>query len=139
MHALLLHLQTMGFAGVPRPLGFDDCVEILTYIPGGEATHSEEELASVAKLIREFHDASRSFAAPPGSRWQFMVGAPRSGEVICHNDLSPDNTVFEPLGRASAFIDWDLAAPAPALWDLAWAAYRFVPLYDESTCASATQ
>ncbi len=54
--------------------------------------------------------------------------------MICHNDLSPDNTVFEPRGHASAFIDWDLAAPAPPLWDLAWAAYRFVPLYDESTC-----
>jgi aminoglycoside phosphotransferase (APT) family kinase protein len=34
----------------------------------------------------------------------------------------------------AAFIDWDLAAPAPELWDVAWAAYRFVPLYDAATC-----
>jgi Ser/Thr protein kinase RdoA (MazF antagonist) len=135
IHALLLHLRTVGFAGAPRPVGLHDDVEILTFMPGGGASHSDEELASVGKLIRAFHDASRSFLPPPGSRWQFMVGAPRSGDVICHNDLSPDNTVFEPLGSASAFIDWDLAAPAPRLWDLAWAAYRFVPLYDESTAA----
>jgi hypothetical protein len=135
VHALLRHLPTVGFSGAPRPLGLDGGVEILTFMPGAEANHSDEELVSVGKLIRAFHDASRSFAAPPGSRWQFMVGAPRSGDVICHNDLSPDNTVFKPLGSASAFIDWDLAAPAPPLWDLAWAAYRFVPLYDDSTCA----
>jgi aminoglycoside phosphotransferase (APT) family kinase protein len=63
-----------------------------------------------------------------------MVGAPREGGVICHNDLSPDNTIYEPPGNPRAFIDWDLAAPAPPIWDLAWAAYRFVPLYDEATC-----
>ena len=54
--------------------------------------------------------------------------------MICHNDLSPDNTVYEPAKTASAFIDWDLAAPASPVWDLAWAAYRFVPLYDAQTC-----
>jgi aminoglycoside phosphotransferase (APT) family kinase protein len=63
-----------------------------------------------------------------------MVGAPLAGSVICHNDLSPDNTVYQPRGVPRAFIDWDLAAPAPPLWDLAWAAYRFVPLYDDATC-----
>jgi hypothetical protein len=30
--------------------------------------------------------------------------------------------------------NWDLAAPAPRLWDAAWAVYRFVPLYDDATC-----
>lgn len=83
---------------------------------------------------RAFHEATRSFVPPPDAPWQFMVGAPRDGEVICHNDLSPDNTVYEPAGRPRAFIDWDLAAPAPPLWDLAWAAYRFVPLYADADC-----
>jgi hypothetical protein len=134
VHALLRHLHAVGFEGAPRPLGLDVDGEILTFIPGGEATHSDRELTSVGRLIRAFHDASRSFAPPPGSRWQFMVGAPRVGDVICHNDLSPDNTVYESAETPSAFIDWDLAAPASPVWDIAWAAYRFVPLYDTQTC-----
>jgi aminoglycoside phosphotransferase (APT) family kinase protein len=134
VHALLRHLQAVGFVGVPRPLGLERGVEILTFVPGGEATHSDNELARVGRLIRAFHEASQSFVAPAEARWQFMVGAPREGAVICHNDLSPDNTVYEPAGNPRAFIDWDLATPAPPLWDLAWAAYRFVPLYDDATC-----
>jgi hypothetical protein len=133
VHTFLRHLRTVGFEGAPWPLGLDGDLEILTFIPGTRAVHSEE-LTSVGKLIRAFHDASRSFEAPPGSRWQFMIGAPRSGDLICHNDLSPDNTVYGPAETALAFIDWDLAAPATPVWDLAWAAYRFVPLYDSATC-----
>jgi hypothetical protein len=134
VHALLEHLQRVGFAAAPRPLGVADGVEILSFVPGGPATHSDEELARVGGLIRDLHVATRSFVAPPDARWQFMVGAPRDGGVICHNDLSPDNTVYEPAGKPRAFIDWDLAAPAPPLWDLAWAAYRFVPLYADADC-----
>jgi aminoglycoside phosphotransferase (APT) family kinase protein len=134
VHALLAHLETVGFTGSPRPLAIEDGVEILTFVPGGEATHTDEELARVVTLIRALHDATRSFRAPAAARWQFMVGAPRSGTVVCHNDLSPDNTVYRPAGSPRAFIDWDLAAPGPPLWDLAWAVYRFVPLYDGETC-----
>jgi len=134
VHALLRHLHDVGFEGAPRPLGLERDVEILTFVHGGEATHSDEELARVGGLIRAFHDASRSFVAPAEACWQFMVGAPREGGVICHNDLSPDNTIYERGGIPHAFIDWDLAAPAPPLWDFAWAAYRFVPLYDDETC-----
>jgi hypothetical protein len=134
VHALLRHLHAVGFEGAPRPLDLDEHGEVLTFIPGGEATHSDKELASVGKLIRAFHDASRSFVPPRDSSWQFMVGAPREGEVICHNDLSPANTVYQPAETPAAFIDWDLAAPASSVWDLAWAAYRFVPLYDMETC-----
>jgi Predicted choline kinase involved in LPS biosynthesis len=134
VHALLGHLQAVGFDGAPRVLGMDGGVEVLTFVPGAGATHADDELVLVGEQIRAFHLASASFVAPVDARWQFMVGAPREGSVICHNDLSPDNTVYETAGTPCAFIDWDLAAPAPPLWDLAWAAYRFVPLYDEATC-----
>lgn len=30
-----------------------------------------------------------------------------------------------------AFIDWDLAAPGPRLWDVAFALWHFVPLYGD--------
>jgi aminoglycoside phosphotransferase (APT) family kinase protein len=46
---------------------------------------------------------------------------------------SRHNTVYGPAGHPRAFIDWDLAAPASPVWDLAWAANRFVPLYDAQT------
>ena len=133
VHALLHHLQGR-FDGAPRALCIDGAVEVLTFVTGTGPTHTDEELVRVGEQIRAFHRASASFTAPADARWQFMVGAPRKGSVICHNDLSPDNTVYEPAGTPRAFIDWDLAAPAPPLWDVAWAAYRFVPLYDETTC-----
>lgn len=134
VHALLGHLQAVGFTAAPRPLGLADGIETLSFVPGGGPTHSDEELAQVGHLIRALHEATRSFVPPADARWQFMVGAPHEGPVICHNDLSSDNTVYDPAGHPRAFIDWDLAAPAPPIWDVAWAAYRFVPLYDEATC-----
>src|SRR5205823_848175 len=117
VHTLLRHLHAVGFSAAPRVLGLDGAIEVLSYVAGGGPTHSDDELARVAGLIRALHTATASFVAPPHARWQFMVGAPREGAVICHNDLSPDNTVYEPPGTPCALIDWDLAAPAPPLWD----------------------
>jgi hypothetical protein len=135
VQALLAHLERVGFTGAPRPMGLDsEGREVLEFLDGVGPTHKDDELARVGRLIAALHRASSSFVEPPNPRWQFMVGAPRSGEVVCHNDLSPDNTVFGPAEVPRGFIDWDLAAPAPPLWDLAWAAYRFVPLYDDETC-----
>src|SRR5262249_23846827 len=73
------------------------------------------------------------FTAPADTPWLRMVGAPADGPVICHNDLSTDNTIRTADGLV--LIDWDLAAPGTRLWDVAWAAYRWVPLYDDATCA----
>jgi Ser/Thr protein kinase RdoA (MazF antagonist) len=58
-----------------------------------------------------------------------MVDAPDSGAIICHNDAGPYNTVFRNTGPVG-FIDWDVAAPGPALYDVAHAAWRWVPLQD---------
>lgn len=76
---------------------------------------SADTLVAVARLIRRFHDASRSFILPPGIVWQSAVAYPSGGDVICHNDLAPWNTVFVD-GQPGAFIDWDAAAPGPPLW-----------------------
>jgi hypothetical protein len=134
VHLLLEHLRSAGFRGAPQVLGMDGGVELLSFVPGNGPSHSDDELMRVGERIREFHCASASLVAPTDAPWQFMVGAPRAGSVICHNDLSPDNTVYRPAGVPRAFIDWDLAAPAPPVWDVAWAVYRFVPLYDAETC-----
>jgi hypothetical protein len=142
VHALLRHLQAAGFDGAPRFLGIDDQGrEVLTYIPGHVTTYgppagmyTDTALATAAGLLRRFHDATTGFASTHPEGWRFQVGAPRTGPVICHNDPGPYNTVYRD-GHPIAFIDWDFAAPAPREWDIAYALWRFVPLYDDPTCA----
>jgi len=112
--ALLAHLQAAGLIAPPGcPVG-------------GEAVGVDDEaLAAVGRLIRGCHDATAGWA-PPDARWRRLPGAPDGGEVICHNDLAPHNTVFRD-GRPVAFTDWDFAAPGPRAWDLAHAVWRFAP------------
>lgn len=135
VHALLRHLEASGFDAAPRVLGIDERGrEILTYTEGGEATWSDEELHAVGRLVRRYHDAVASFVPPPGVQWQALLDTPPEHEVVCHNDLSPWNTVYRD-GTPISLIDWDLAAPGPRLWDLAWAVYRYVPLFDDDSCS----
>jgi hypothetical protein len=116
VHALLTHLDRVGFNGAPRPLGIEAAGrEVLSFVAGCGASHGDEELARVARMVRAFHEAAATVEAPPDAEWQFMVGAPRTGEVVCHNDLSPDNTIYGDNGAPRAFVDWDLAAPGPRL------------------------
>jgi hypothetical protein len=132
VQALLAHLRTHGFPEAPQPLGVDeDGREVLAFVAGGVPQYplpawalSDGALVAVARLMRRLHDASAGFA---GSGWQRLPGAPEGDEVICHNDLAPYNTVYVD-GLPVAFIDWDYAAPGPRTWDLAHAAWRFVPL-----------
>jgi aminoglycoside phosphotransferase (APT) family kinase protein len=116
-------------------LGIDsDGREVLSFVPAeGEPRDDDEALAAVARLVRRYHDATVSFREPENAPWQYMVGAPREREVVCHNDLSPANTIYGPEGP-HAFVDWDLAAPGPRLWDVAYAVWRFVPLYPDDDC-----
>ena len=146
VHALLLHLEVVGFTGAPRYLGLDDQGrEILTFIPGNVAVRldgqplpdyvrSDSVLIQLGRLTREYHDATVGFEALPGAEWSYLEGAPRAGEVICHNDLGPWNTVFR-SGEPVAFIDWDGAAPASRLSDVAYAVYRFVPFVPDEICS----
>jgi phosphotransferase family enzyme len=137
VHRLLRHLERVGFEGAPRVLGFDaHGREALTYIPGETSPDprvsfaTDAALAQVAQLLRRLHDATVAFAPPPDAPWRFQVGAPTTGEVVCHNDIAPWNTIVAE-GRAVAFVDWDFAAPAPREWDIAHAVWRFVPLCDD--------
>jgi len=143
---LLAHLERKGFEGAPRALGFDDLGrEVLSYVPGDVAVwtraaplptyvRTNDTLARLAALTRRFHDATLDFVAPGGVAWDFQVGAPRSGEVICHNDLGPWNTVFRE-GSPYGFIDWDCASPGSRAWDVAYLLYRFVPFQPDEICA----
>ena len=143
-HALLRHLERVGFDGAPRVRRLDDDVEVLSYLPGvvpdpALAPGSElatwaagdEALASVGALLRELHDATVSFDPAP---WSWPGRVPlrhRTGDdvVITHNDPHPGNVVFRD-GRAAGLIDFDLAEPGSRAWDLASTACFWVPMLD---------
>ncbi|MGE0543467.1 MAG: phosphotransferase enzyme family protein [Dehalococcoidia bacterium] len=140
------HLEDKGFEGTPKALGIDEQGrEVLSFVPGevvGQRgggvppayVREVGTLAGVARLLRRYHDATVGFVAPDDAAWAYQVGAPHSGEVICHNDVGPWNVVFSD-GRPIAFIDFDTAAPGPRAWDIAYALYRFVPYVPDDVCA----
>jgi hypothetical protein len=148
---LLQHLEREGFAGAPRARGFDDQGrEVLTYIEGevgrGERfipdrggrfglrrpdyVWRDDVLVHLGALIRAYHDAAATFPWA-GREWCFEVRQPV--ETICHNELFPQNTVFQ-AGVPVALIDWDTAAPGPRSWDLGAVAWRWVPFWRDEKC-----
>jgi hypothetical protein len=128
--ALLLHLESVGYEGAPRALGYDTLGrQVLSYIPGRAAAEptdlGEGDVRQVGRLIREFHDAAATFAPRPEAVWNVAI-VPDRQELICHHDMAPWNFV---RGEGiSAFIDWDGAGLGSRLWDLAHAAHGFTPL-----------
>lgn len=143
-HALLAHLASVGFNGAPRVLAADATTETLTYIHGRAAipplpadTLTDAALVSVAELLRGYHRAVRSFD-PAGYRWPRSIPRRFRTGLVSHNDVYPANIVFRD-GRAVALIDYDLAGPGSAVWDLASAARNWAPLADEQDIADCRQ
>ncbi len=145
--ALLHHLEACGFEGAPRVLGFDaHGREILEYISGRvpwpaqhhELLGTDEAMHRSGRLLREFHDAVRTFVPPPGAPWRSPERADDSarwvdhrGTIICHNDATAWNLVIG--DDRWAFIDWDFAGPRPFIWDVAYALIGLIPLGDDLT------
>jgi hypothetical protein len=127
-HRLLDFFAERGWAGAPQFLGTDELGrEVLSYLDGHVAweaeqppdVRSERSLTRIAGLVREFHDLT--------------AGSTLAGdaEVVCHNDLSPKNTVYRDLGAGLhpvAFIDWDLAAPGRRVHDVAFMCWQYLDL-----------
>lgn len=140
VHDLLNHLTAVGFFGSPRVLGVDDADrEILEFIPGEVGSLSAEEPLpawfrtpescwSIGRWIRDFQSAQEGLALDPTKPWRRAEGAPlRADEVIVHHDISPYNTVRR-QDDSLVVLDWDFARPGDPVEDLAWAAWRWVPL-----------
>jgi len=140
VHDLLHHLERVGFEGSPRVLGIDDHGrEMLAYVEGEVGTRSpesplpewfrsEDACWGIGRWIREFQRAQSGFAPDPTKPWRRAAGESlEPGQVIVHHDVSPYNTVRRPDGVLVA-LDWDFARPGNQLEDLAWAAWRWVPL-----------
>lgn len=130
---LLRHLETKRLSGVPRFVGIDEKNrEILTFLPGETADYPlkaymwhDDVLDDVARLMRQYHDATVDFDVSPD--WTPLLNTPTPHEVICHNDFAVYNTVFQDQ-KLSGVIDFDLAAPGPRAWDIVYTLYTFVPL-----------
>jgi hypothetical protein len=128
VRAVLELFERRGWAGAPRFLGTDERGrEVLSFIHGHVAWEpvqppsitSDASLARLAGLVREFHDLT--------------AGTPlaASEEVVCHNDLSPKNTVYRDSGTGLtpvAFIDWDIAAPGKRIHDVAHVCWQYLDL-----------
>jgi hypothetical protein len=141
-HALLAHLAAVGFDGSPRVLAADATTDTLTYIEGRAAappladeTLTDASLVSIAQLLRRYHQAAASFD-PAGYRWPRRIPARFTTGLVSHNDVYPANFIFRG-GRAVALIDFDLAGPGSATWDLAAAARYWCPLRDERDITDA--
>lgn len=99
--------------------------EVLSFIDGHVAweaeqpasVRSDQTLGAVAGLVRELHDLTAASELAEGE------------EVVCHNDLSPKNTVYRgPDLRPVAFIDWDIAAPGSRIHDVAHMCWQYAEL-----------
>lgn len=133
IHQLLQHLSAKGFDYAPKFLGIDEKNrEVLSFIEGEAGNYplktymwSDKALIGIAKMLRLYHDAVSDF--PDVSGWTLMDLTPDPIEVICHNDFAIYNIIFNqkmPVG----VIDFDVAAPGPRLWDIAYTLYTCVPL-----------
>lgn len=138
VHALLRHLQQVGFTGAPRVVGsgFDaQGREILTYIAGEfrqPGPWSLEGVAAIGQMLKELHLATASFRPLPDAIWQAWFGRTLGEEerVISHCDLGPWNIVMR-QGVPFAFIDWEFAGPVDPLIALAQACWLNAKLHDD--------
>lgn len=134
-HALLRHLEAVGFGAAPRLLGVDEHGrEVLSYIEGEAVVPpypawamTDAALVSVARLLRDYHQATLKFRADLHVWSDAIPRRFRGGRVTTHNDPNLDNVVFRD-GQAVALIDFDLASPGRRAWDVACAARLWAPL-----------
>jgi hypothetical protein len=142
VHDLLRALEDAGWSGAPRFLGFDEeGREVLSWIEGHVPWSGIDDtpgiddngsVAAVARLARALHDLTAASPLAEG------------GEVVCHNDLSPKNTVYQQARvvdgatwRPIAFIDWDAAAPGLRIHDVAHIAWQWAANTASSPAAAA--
>jgi Phosphotransferase enzyme family len=128
---LLRHVRTHGAAWAPEPRGIFGGREAVGWVVGEvpaypmpEWVWDERVLGASARLLRELHQATAGFERA-GRTWQLPAHVP--DEVICHNDFAPYNLAFRD-GLPVAAIDFGTSSPGPRAWDLAYLAYRLVPL-----------
>lgn len=145
VHAYLRHLEAAGFPYAPRFLGFDERGrEILTFLDGemgGRPLASwavtDEALHEIAVIQRRLHDCSAGFTLPDGVSWAAPlelpgvapVVEPGAEDVVGHNDITFENTIFVD-GHPAGIVDFDLAGPTTRLLDVVTTLRYWAPLAD---------
>jgi hypothetical protein len=135
VHALLRHLEHVGFEGAPRVVGVDERErEVLTFLEGEAATRpwpavlrTDAGLVQAARLLHEYHEAVASFAPPEDARWRAGPVALQPGQIVSHGDLGPWNSIWSG-DVLVGLIDWEFAEPRVPVEDVAEMAWYFVPL-----------
>jgi hypothetical protein len=138
VHALLRHLEDVGFAAAPRVVGSGldrDGREVLTFIDGQftqPGPWSMAGAAAVGRLLRDLHRATRSFRPAPDAVWFPWPGRElgRLVKVIGHCDVALWNVVAR-HGLPVALIDWETAGPVDPLVELAQLAWLNAKLHDD--------
>ncbi|MFG1665679.1 phosphotransferase family protein [Streptomyces sp. Y7] len=125
---LLTLFESRAWEGAPPYIGTDEHGrEVFGYLAGRAAVTAAERAAArtdvalvrVARLVRAVHDMTHGTA---------LAG---EGDVVCHNDLAPRNTVYtveDGTWWPTAFVDWDLAAPGERVHDVAHLCWQYLDL-----------
>jgi hypothetical protein len=148
VHALLEHLNSVGFVDAPNVLGLDyQGREVLLFVAGEVGHHDRgqplppwfrttDACAAIGDWLRRFHDAQLGFAPDPALPWRMVAGHRLTlGEVVVHHDVAPYNTIARPFGGLTV-IDWDFCAPGDPVEDLAFSAWQWVPLWADKVAVA---
>lgn len=134
VHTFLNFLIEDGFQFTPKPYGFiGQEEEILSYVPGTAYNYplpeiflKDEMIEEAAHLLNSYHQAGKKYMSRLTNQETWMLPPVSPIEVMCHGDFAPYNvTIID--GKPAGIIDFDTLHPGPALWDVAYAVYRWIP------------
>ncbi|HEY8789838.1 MAG TPA: phosphotransferase [Actinopolymorphaceae bacterium] len=140
VHALLRHLENVGFEAAPRLVGSGisaDGREQTTFVAGTfnqPGPFTDAGLAELGRIVRRLHDATATFVPPADARWFDWHGrewgSATGNRIISHCDLAPWNVVIRD-DLPVALIDWEFAGPVDELVALAQVCWLNVKLHDD--------
>lgn len=139
VHRFLSFMHENGFDSIPQPCGIsEDGMETVSYVAGTvyhdclpDEIMTDETLADAAKLLRRYHDIGANYIPQLTGAEPWMLPVRVPVEVMCHGDFAPYNTTFID-GCLYGIIDFDTLHPGPRIWDIAYAAYRWIPFVSPS-------
>lgn len=130
--AVLHHLERVGYEHASRVLTVDEHDLYLSYVAGETIPAyllgftNPAWLNDIGRQIRGLHDALHGLVLTEET--MPIPPLPDGHATVCHCDLGPWNIVVQE-DRFSGFIDWDLVAMGTREWDLAYACWRWAPIY----------